>query len=119
MTIRRWLRAFNYQDVDDKIAKVEALHKASGSKERRNWADVLSGTKDGDPVVIAGVEFPILSSAQRSRNKPVTKNAIQRNDKEEFPGPRVTGRWQKKKKLPRRARQLAKKAGRASHARAS
>ena len=72
----------------------------------------------GNPVVIAGVEFPILASAQRSRNVPVTANAIDRNKNEEFPPSRVTGRWQNKRKVPRRARQLAK-AARAAHARAS
>src|SRR5262245_24885274 len=86
LRIRPWLRAFNYEDVEEKIAKAEARHKASGSKERRNWADVLCGTKEGTPVVIAGIEFPILASAQRSRNRPVTPKAIQRNEHEEFPG---------------------------------
>jgi len=119
MRIRAWLRKLNYEDVDEKIGEVEALHKASGSKERRNWADVLCGAKDGKPVVIAGVEFPILAAAQRSRNRPVTANAIQRNKVEEFPVARVTGRWPKKRQLPRRARQLAKKSPKMSRARAS
>jgi hypothetical protein len=119
MTIKQWLAAFSYQDVVDKIATVEAFHKARGSKERRDWAHVLCGTKEGNSVVIAGVEFPILASAQRSRNVQVTVDAIERNKNEEFPAPRVTGRWQKKRKLPRRARQLAKQSVRLAHEKAS
>jgi hypothetical protein len=119
MSIRKWLRGNNYQDVDDKIAEAESVHKTGGSKERRNWADILSGGKDGSPLTVAGIEFPVLASAQRSRKKPVTANAIQRNENEKFPAPRVTGRWPKKKKVPAHTR-IAKKATNRSHqARAS
>jgi hypothetical protein len=84
MSVRQWLRANNYNDVADTIDEILAEFKAAGSKERRNWADVLTG-HDGKPVTIAGREFPILASAQRSRGKPVTPTAIQRNEIEEFP----------------------------------
>lgn len=119
MNIRKWLQGNNYQDVEDKIAKAEAVHKAIGSKERRNWADILCGGKDGTPLTVAGIEFPVLASAQRSRGKPVTPNAVQRNEYEEFPAPRVTGRWPRKKKLPARAKRVAKRTSRRAHARAS
>src|SRR5262245_10775348 len=101
MTIRTWLAENNYADVAALIDEVMAEFEASGSKERRNWADVLSGGKDGKPAVIAGREFPVLAAAQVSRNKPVTANAISRNENEEFPGVRKTGRWPKTK-LPKK-----------------
>ena len=86
--------------------------KAKGSKERRNWADVLSGN-DGKPVAIAGRTFPILASAQISRGLPVSANALQRNDKEEFPVARRTGRWPKRRKIAQsKTKRVAQKANR-------
>src|SRR4051812_28541747 len=118
MSIRQWLRTHGYQDIDAKIAEAEALHRSSGSKERRNWADVLCGGRDGTPIAVAGIEFPGLASVQRSRRKPVTATAIQRNDHEIFPAPRVTGRWPKESRLPKKAR-VAREASRPLRAKAS
>lgn len=56
---------------------------AAGSKERRNRADVLAAGKDGKPAVVAGREFPVLRSAQISRNRPATANAIHRPEEHE------------------------------------
>jgi hypothetical protein len=110
MTIRQWLQTNNYQDVDVLIGKVLAKFKAEESGERRNWADILSGGKNGEPLAVAGYEFPVLASAQRSRGKPVTANAIERNQNEQFPSIRQTGRWPRKKKskLPSRLTTLSK-----------
>ena len=98
MTIREWLRANKYQDIDDLIGEVMAEFKRTGSKERRNWADTLAGGKAGEGLVVAGREFPVLASAQKSRGKKITTNAIMRNKTEEFPEARVSGRWHKKNK---------------------
>ena len=115
MSIRKWLRENSFQYIDDTIAEVEAEFKASGSKERRNWADVLCGGKDGSPFTIAGREFPVLAAAQESRGRPVTSNAIRGEEHQPFPAPRRTGRWPKK--LPVRARRMAKKPARKAVAR--
>ena len=92
MTVREWLRANGYRDVADMIDEILAEWKAKGSRERRNWADVLCG-RGGKPVTIAGRKFPVLASAQISRGLPVTANAIQRSKDEEFPAVRRAGRW--------------------------
>ena len=119
MTVRRWLRANNYNDIAHTVDEILAEFKATGSKERRNWADVLCGN-DGKPVTIAGRTFPILASAQVSRGLPVSPNAIQRNEKEEFPVARKTGRWPKRRKLARvKTKRVAQKASRPRQARAS
>ena len=119
MTVREWLRANNYNDIADTIDEILAEFKAIGSKERRNWADVLCGN-EGNPVTIAGREFPILASAQISRGLPVSPTAIQRNENEEFPAPRKTGRWQKRRKLAKvDTSRVRPKANRPRHARAS
>lgn len=107
MTCRDWLLANHYKDVallvDNAIAKMEAR----GSKQRRNWWDILSGAVDGKPCVREGIEFPVLRTAQIRQGKPITKNAIARDDHEEPPEIVTTGRW-KKKKLSIRAQALVK-----------
>jgi hypothetical protein len=119
MTVREWLRANNYNDIGDTIDEILAEFKATGSKERRNWADVLCGN-EGKPVAIAGREFPILKSAQISRGVPVSANAIQRNESEEFPDARKTARWPRTRKLVGvKTKRHSEKATRPRHARAS
>jgi hypothetical protein len=111
MTVREWLPRNGYEDVAALITEVLAEFELEGSKERRNWADVLSGGKDGNPLVVSGRTFPVLRSAQESRNKQVTVNAIKRPEEyEPFPRARQTGRWPKK--LPVRARRMARKSAR-------
>jgi len=66
----------------------------------------LSGAADGKPCVREGIEFPVLRTAQIRQGKPITKNAIARNDHEEPPEIVTTGRW-KKKKLSVRSQPLA------------
>jgi hypothetical protein len=119
MTVREWLPKNGYGETADLITEVLADLKASGSKERRSWGLILSGGKNGKPAVVAGREFPVLASAQEAYKKPITANAINNNVNEEFPKPRVTGRWPKKRRLPRTAKRLAKKTSRPQHARAS
>jgi hypothetical protein len=119
MTVREWLRANDYNDIADVIDQILSEFKATGSKERRNWADALCGN-EGKPVTIAGREFPILKSAQMSRGVPVSADAIQRNESEEFPGARKTGRWPRRRKLAGlKTKRHAQKANRPRHARAS
>jgi len=126
MAVRQWLGENNYEDVGALIDEVMAEFAAAGSKERRNWADVLSGGKNGKPVIVSGREFSVLASAQISRGKPVTPNAIRRNAVEEFPAARRTGRWPAKtqvtKQVPKGVKRTAHKASRkraSRHAQAS
>ena len=119
MTVRKWLRTNGYNDIAEKIDEILAEWQANGSRERRNWADVLCGN-NGKPVTIAGRTFPILASAQVSRALPVSPNAIQRSDDEEFPVARSTGRWPRQRQLDAViSKRVARKAARSPHARAS
>lgn len=126
MTTRDWLRQNDYEDVVELIDEVLAELAAKGSKERRNWWDVLAGGKDGKSMIVAGREFPILRVAQIRQGKPITPNAICRNENEQPPDVVRTGRWprkqRRKKQLPEETNRLARTTrpkGPSSHARAS
>ena len=124
MTVRDWLKRNGHESALALVDEVMAEFAATGSKERRNWADVLSGGKDGKPLLVAGREFPVLRAAQISRGKPVTPNAIWSDQEhEDFPGARTTGRWPAKKssRLPAKAKRVASKPPRrvTRHVRAS
>lgn len=96
MTTREWLGRNGYGDVVELIDEVMAVLAARGSKERRNWWDVLAGKKNGKPSVVAGREFPVLRVAQMRQGRPVTPNAICRSDGEQPPKVVRTGRWPEK-----------------------
>lgn len=98
ITTRTWLRQNDYEDVADLIDEVIADLRSRGSKERRNWWDVLAGGKGGSSLTVAGREFPVLATAQRRQGKPVTPNAILRNKDEQPPPMRKTGRWPAKRR---------------------
>ena len=93
MTCRDWLRANGYEDVADLIDQAMAKMAARGSKQRRNWWDILSGDAHGNPCVREGIEFPVLRTAQVRQGKPITPNAIRRNKDELPPDVRTTKRW--------------------------
>lgn len=116
MTTRDWLQQNGYEDVVELIDEVMAELAARGSKERRNWWDVLAGGRNGKPNVVAGREFPVLRAAQIRQGKPVTPNAICRNQAEQPPDVVRTGRWPKKqrqkKQLPAKSTRQAKTRGR-------
>ncbi len=95
MTCRDWLGANGYEDVVDLIDQAIAKMAARGSKQRRNWWDILSGGEQGKPCVREGIKFPVLRVAQVRQGKPVTPNAISRNKNELPPDVRTTARWRK------------------------
>jgi hypothetical protein len=64
MIARDWLRTNGYEDVAALIDRVMAEIEATGSKQRRNWWDVLASGKDGKPIVVNGHQFPVLRVAQ-------------------------------------------------------
>jgi hypothetical protein len=118
MTCREWLLKNNYDDVvaliDEAIRKIEE----KGKKSRRNWWDTLAGGPDGRPLSREGITFPVLRAAQIRQGKPVTPNAIRRNENEEPPDVVATKRWPRRR-LPSPGRKAAKRSGPRSHARAS
>ncbi len=102
---REWLRENGYEDVLTRIQELEARWKAEGKKTRRNWWEVLAGSKTGQPRTIGGHEFPVLRSARVREGLPITPNAIQRDPNEKAPPVRTTGRWPSTaKKLTRSGR---------------
>lgn len=92
MTARQWLRENGYQDVAAMIDEIMAELLADGSRQRRNWWDVLAGGRDGRPLVVSGRTFPVLKVAQKRQGMRRTKNAIARSRRESPPPPRP-GRW--------------------------
>jgi len=94
MTARDWLRENGYEDVADLIDGVMARWKARGSRERRDWWEILAGDQNGQPRVVAGTKFPVLWAAQRRQGRKATGNALKRNAREKPPPIRETGRWQ-------------------------
>jgi hypothetical protein len=95
MTCRDWLRANGYEDVVELIDQAMAKMAARGSKQRRNWWDILSGGEGGKACVREGIEFPVLQIAQLRQGKPITPNAISRNSNELPPDVRATARWKR------------------------
>ena len=97
MTCRKWLNENGYEDVVRLIDDAKAKMVARGSKQRRNWWDILSGGAEGKPCVSEGIEFPVLRVAQKRQGKHVTKYAISRNSREQPPELLETGRWKKER----------------------
>ena len=85
MTARDWLLANGYEDVAALIDEVMASWERSGARTRRNWWDVLAGTKEGNSRTVEGVTFPVLATAQRHEGRKVSKTAIQRSRRETPP----------------------------------
>ena len=102
MNWRQWLIKNNYDDVVSQID--EALEKiaARGSKQRRDWWRTLAGGVNGKPLIVEGIEFPVLQAAQEREGKTITPNAIRRNPNERAPTVRQSGRWPGKKRTVRK-----------------
>lgn len=98
MTCREWLEQNGYEDVVALIDQAMARMIARGSKQRRNWWEVLAGGINGKPGLCEGIEFPVLRAAQIHQGVPVTPNALCRNPVEQVPAVRQTRRWPLKKK---------------------
>ncbi len=93
LSVRKWLRKNNYEDVADLIDEIMEEWNKSGKKTRRDWWEVLSGDKQGNSRVIYGRTIPVLKAAQLRQGVPVTNNAICRNIYEQPPCIRKTNRW--------------------------
>ena len=93
MTAREWLAQNGYENVAALIDEVLAELKAKGSKERRNWWDILSGDSHGNSRIVAGRKFPVLAVAQKRQGKKVTPNASRGRKRQAPPEIRITGRW--------------------------
>ena len=92
-SVKQWLSENDYQDVAALIDEVETAWKSQGKRTRRNWWEILAGTKDGKPRVVAGRTFPVLRTAQLRQGLQETPNALCRNRKEPIPPVLVPGRW--------------------------
>ena len=114
-----WCLENSYPDLVDLMDEADASIAAKGKKSRRNWWDTFAGGENGKPSVRKGIEFPVLRAAQIRQGKPITPNAICRNQDEEVPSVVATKRWPRRR-LPSKARRIAKDTRRQSaNARAS
>lgn len=117
MTCREWLMQNGYEDVAALIDEALKRIASKGRKSRRNWWDTLAGGPCGKQSVREGITFPVLRVAQSRQGRPITANAICRNENERPPEVVSSKRWTVKK-LPAKARKLTKRA-RSRDARAS
>jgi hypothetical protein len=91
--VRKWLVQNNYDDVVVLINNVMNGWKEKGTRTRRNWWDILAGSKNGKPKTIEGITFPVLKAAQMRKGITVSDNALCRNSEEFIPNIRKNGRW--------------------------
>jgi hypothetical protein len=96
IVIRTWLKQNGYEDILEMIDEAIKTWKSEGIKTRRNWWEILAGGHNGCPRKINGKNFPVLKAAQIRQGKPVSANAICRNDNEEIQPVWQTNRWPKK-----------------------
>src|SRR5690348_8752274 len=66
--VRTWLRANGHSDIATMIDEIIGEWKSQGKRTRRNWWDVLAGGSNGEPLRVAGREFPIIDEAKRRRD---------------------------------------------------
>ncbi|MGA2028909.1 MAG: hypothetical protein ABSG87_02405 [Verrucomicrobiota bacterium] len=93
ITARDWLEKNNYADVAAKIDRVVNGWDKKKTFTRRNWWDVIAGTKAGKPRKIEGVVFPILRAARLRQGWDVTPNCLCRNKNEVVPPKLEQKRW--------------------------
>ncbi len=72
---KTWLRAHGFSAIADTIDEIESEWAARGRKTRRNWWDVLAGTRSGAPRVIEGRRFPVLPEARLRQGLPLPATA--------------------------------------------
>lgn len=90
---RVWLREFGYPDIADAIDRIMADWRARGVATRRNWWDVLAGTREGRPISVSGTTFPVLVAARERKGYGPVDNAVRRSNSEIVPGPILQARW--------------------------
>lgn len=84
-TARSWLIENGYNDIAQIIDEILDEWKKKGNGTRRNWWDKLAGGKNGASLKVNGVQIPVLRAAQIRQGKPLTNNAICRNENEILP----------------------------------
>ena len=92
-TIKEWLAQNGYGDILKRINAVERGWDQKRTGTRRNWWDVLAGNKDGSPKTIEGKKFPVLCSARKRKDWPMTQDCISHNPTEEGLPVIPQGRW--------------------------
>jgi|GEM_PF-436195 len=93
-SVRQWLIDNDYNDVAELIDEVTAEWDRQGKKTRRNWWEVLSGSKQGKPSVVEGRQFPILRAARLRQGLPDVKGSLSRHKREKVPPVVEQLRWQ-------------------------
>lgn len=89
---RLWLRRNGYEDIAATIDDIMLRWSQAGKGTRRNWWDVLAGSKKGGPRTIGSVTFPILRAAQ-IRQRRATRDGVWHADEEPTGEIKSTNRW--------------------------
>lgn len=100
-SLREWLIASGYSDVNDLIEDIMADWKTRGKKTRRDWWEVLAGTFGGKGRKIEGRTMPVLAAARHRMGWPKVESAVCRNADQPVPTVAESARWrghQKKEK---------------------
>jgi DNA adenine methylase len=82
---RLWLVENNYPEVVQMIDEILTEWEKAGKKTRRNWWDVLAGSRTGQPVSVEGRMFPVLRCARKRKGWHPTENSLSRNRREKVP----------------------------------
>lgn len=93
ITARDWLIQNGYPDVAQKIDRAMAKWDKKDTGTRRNWWDVLAGTKAGKPRRIEGIVFPVLRAARLRKDWEETPNCLCKDRNEVFPPKNEQKRW--------------------------
>ena len=67
--VRTWLRQNGHPQIATLIDEIISEWKSKGKRTRRNWWDVLAGGSNGEPLRVAGRQFPILDEAKKRRGE--------------------------------------------------
>jgi hypothetical protein len=96
ITVRQWLKANEYNDIANMIDEIINQWKKAGKRTRRNWWEILAGSKNGMARSIEGQTFPVLKTAQIRQGLPITDNAIFNSENEVAPPIRSNTRWKER-----------------------
>ena len=96
--LRAWLVENGYEDVAGLIERTIAVWKNDGKTTRRNWWDILAGTRAEKPRKIGTTIFPILRAARLRKGWTASKSCLCRNKREAPPPVVPQARWLNRKK---------------------
>jgi hypothetical protein len=92
-TAREWLLSNGYEETARIIDEIMAEWRAQGKATRRNWWEILSGDKHGNPRVVAGRTFPIIKAIRKRQGLPDCEKSVSNARRQKAPKIEMAGRW--------------------------